>query len=63
MFCKDYNPYDLQVLAPIYKNRNGIYAINDHYKNYGIPKVLVKRKLKEMKVSIEKKIKLFNFLI
>ena len=28
--CKDYNSYDLQVLAPIYKNRNGIYAINDH---------------------------------
>ncbi len=36
--CKDYNSYDLQVLAPIYKNRNGIYAINDHLQRLWNPK-------------------------
>ena len=36
--CKDYNSYDLQVLAPIYKNRNGIYAINDHLQKLWNPK-------------------------
>lgn len=43
--CKDYNPYDLQVLAPIYKNRNGIYAINDHLQKLWNPKSPSKKEI------------------
>ena len=43
--CKDYNSYDLQVLAPIYKNRNGIYAINDHLQKLWNPKSPSKKEL------------------
>lgn len=43
--CKDYNSYDLQVLAPIYKNRNGIYAINDHLQRLWNPKSPSKKEI------------------
>ena len=43
--CKDYNSYDLQVLAPIYKNRNGIYAINDHLQKLWNPKSPSKKEI------------------
>lgn len=43
--CKDYNYYDLQVLAPIYKNRNGIYAINDHLQKLWNPKSPSKKEI------------------
>ena len=41
--CKDYNSYDLQVLAPIYKN--GIYAINDHLQKLWNPKSPSKKEI------------------
>lgn len=43
--CKDYNSYDLQVLAPIYKNRNGIYAINDYLQKLWNPKSPSKKEI------------------
>ena len=43
--CKDYNSYDLQILAPIYKNRNGIYAINDHLQKLWNPKSPSKKEI------------------
>ena len=43
--CKDYNSYHLQVLAPIYKNRNGIYAINDHLQKLWNPKSPSKKEI------------------
>lgn len=43
--CKNYNSYDLQVLAPIYKNRNGIYAINDHLQKLWNPKSPSKKEI------------------
>lgn len=43
--CKDYNSYDLQVLAPIYKNRNGIYAINYHLQKLWNPKSPSKKEI------------------
>ena len=43
--CKYYNSYDLQVLAPIYKNRNGIYAINDHLQKLWNPKSPSKKEI------------------
>ena len=43
--CQDYNSYDLQVLAPIYKNRNGIYAINDHLQKLWNPKSPSKKEI------------------
>lgn len=43
--CKDYNSYDLQVLAPIYKNRNGIYAINDLLQKLWNPKSPSKKEI------------------
>ena len=43
--CKNYNSYDLQVLAPIYKNKNGIYAINDHLQKLWNPKSSSKKEI------------------
>ena len=44
--CKHYDPSKLQVLAPIYKTRNGIYTINDSLQALWNPKSYSKREIR-----------------
>ena len=58
--CKDYNSYDLQVLAPIYKNRNGIYAINDHLQKLWNPKSPSKKEIEGTESTYREKDKVIQ---